>query len=374
MSHILFLVSSMQGGGAERVAALLSNCWAQQGHQVTLMPTFSGRGDCIYPLDERVKLDYLADRVSSRRVSLLNKFRRYAALRHAVREIAPDVVVSFLPHVNVAAIFAVSRLDIPVVVSERIYPPAMPVGAVLEWLRKWSYPKADTVVVQTIQAKRWLMKCCPNAHCQVIANPVVFPLPLGQPQRQPDMIVRKNRKLILAVGRLHEQKQFDLLMTAFSRLAESYPEWDLVILGEGHERECLEQKREYLGLLDRVYLPGRIGNLADWYDRAELFVMSSRFEGFPNTLLEAMAHGLPVVSFDCDAGPRDIIRQGVDGYLVPVESGNGGLSRVIEKLILDDSRRQKMSEASVAVRERFSMERVATQWSKALGLTETRDV
>src|SRR5690625_1067791 len=230
MSRILFLVSSMEGGGAERVAALLSNHWAKQGHQVTLMPTFSGRGKCSYPLDERVQLDYLADRVGSRSRSSLNKLRRLAALRQIIRELTPDVIVSFLPHVNVAAIIAAQGLGVRVVVSERNYPPATPLGIVPERLRRWAYPRASTVVVQTQQVSDWLAHCCPKAHSRVIANPVVYPLPHGEPEVEPISVISSKRRLALAVGRLHQQKGCDLMIIAFNKLAGNSLKWVMLLL------------------------------------------------------------------------------------------------------------------------------------------------
>lgn len=368
--RILFLVSSMQSGGAERVAALLSNRWAEQGHEVTLMPTFSGRGECFYPLDERIKLDYLADHVGNPHNSIFNKLYRMIALRRAIVKLSPHVIVSFLPHVNVAAIMASRGLGVPVVISERTYPPAMPLGTTLKYLRKQTYPWAAAVVMQTDQALDWLTQCCPKAVGRIIANPVVYPLPRGEPELDPVVLVGATRKIVLAVGRLGEEKGFASLMSAFSTLAMRYPDWDLVILGEGPERDSLERQCKKLGLTERIFLPGRVGNLSDWYKRAELYVLSSRFEGFPNALAEAMAHGLPSVSFDCKAGPRDIIREGIDGFLVPPSDGAQGMSHAIEALMRNDSLRQDMAEAAKAVRVRFSMEQIASAWDEVLGLDE----
>jgi glycosyltransferase involved in cell wall biosynthesis len=360
----------MQGGGAERVAALLCNHWVEQGHQVTLMPTFSGRGDCLYPLDERVQLDYLADRVGSRSRSALNKLRRYGALRRAIREIGPDVIISFLPHVNVAAVLSAWGLRIPVVVSERVHPPTMLLGWGLEALRRFAYPRAAHVIVQTGRALDWLQDCCPKARGRVIPNPVVYPLPAADPFQEPASVVDETRRVVLAVGRLDVQKGFDQLLAAFGGLAQRYPEWDLVILGEGPERGRLEAQRDGLGLSGLVHLPGRAGNPGDWYARADLYVMSSRFEGFPNALVEAMAHGLPAVSFDCETGPADIIREGVDGYLVPPAEGAEGLARAMETLMGDDEKRHGTGKAAVAVRKRFAPERVMAAWDEVLGLRE----
>lgn len=373
MSRILFLVSSMQGGGAERVAALLCNHWAEQGHEVTLMPTFSGGGACLYPLDERVRLDYLADRVGSRSRSALNKLRRYGALRRALRELEPDVIVSFLPHVNVAAVLAARGLGVPVVVAERTYPPAMPMGKGLEALRRFTYPRAARVIVQTRRGLDWLRSCCPHAPGRVIPNPVVYPVPGGTPVLAPDSVVDEARYVILAVGRLSEEKGFVHLLTAFAALADRYPDWDLVILGEGPQRGPLEAQRDGLGLAGRVHLPGRAGNVGEWYARAALYVLSSRFEGFPNTLVEAMAHGLPAVSFDCETGPADIVREGVDGFLVPPAEGATGLACAMEALMGGEDRRRRMGQAATAVRERFSMWRVMAAWDEVLGLNEVAD-
>lgn len=365
---MLFLVSSMQGGGAERVAALLCNHWIEQGHEVTLMPTFSGRGECLYPLDDRVRLDYLADRVGSRSRSAWNKMRRLFALRQAIREIAPDVIVSFLPHVNVAAVVSAWGLRVPVVVSERTYPPAMPLGRGLESLRRFAYPKATGVAVQTQRALAWLQDCCPKARGQVIPNPVVYPLPKANPVLEPASVLGKEQRAVLAVGRLGEEKGFDQLLAAFGMLAQRYPDWDLVILGEGPERERLERQRGSLGLNSRVHLPGRAGNPGDWYARADFYVMSSRFEGFPNTLLEAMAYGLPAVSFDCETGPADIIRAGLDGYLVSPAEGASGLAKAMEAMMQNESKRQRIGNAAVSVRQRFSPERVMAAWDEMLRL------
>ena len=368
MSRILFLVSSMNGGGAERDAALLCNHWVQEGHEVTLMPTFSGRGNCVYPLHENVSLEFLADRVGSKTQSVTNKIRRLAVLRQAVREIEPDVIVSFLPNVNVAAILCAWGLGIPVVVGERTYPPAMPVGRVLETLRRLLYPHASFVTVQTRQALEWLADCCPKARGVVIPNPVYFPLPHGEPALDPAIILSPGQKFILAVGRLVEEKGFHQLLTAFATLASRYRKWDLVILGEGPKRAELETARDRLGLSNRVHLPGRAGNPGDWYKKGDFFVLSSRFEGFPNTLSEAMAYGLPVISFDCDTGPADLVRDEIDGFLVPPSRGSQGLAEKMELLMGDPDLRQRIGEASLSVRNRFSPGAVLNDWNKLMGL------
>ena len=359
----------MQGGGAERVAALLSNYWAGQGHELILMPTFSGRGECFYSLDDRVKLDFLADRVAGKKRSLRNRLLRLLALRQVMKEVNPDVILSFLTDVNVAAILAAYGLKYRLIVSERNYPPAKNVSLVLRNLRRLCYPRAAAVVVQTRQTLGWLQLCCPKAIGKVIANPLVLPLSATGSVLNPSKIADEEAKILLAVGRLHEQKGFDQLISVFAKPEIQQYNWTLVILGEGSERRFLENLVRKLRLEHSIFLPGRVGNLEEWYRRADLFVLSSRYEGFPNTLLEAMGHGVPVISFDCNTGPSEMIKHGFNGYLVEPNDLDS-LAQRLEELMVDESFRRRLGWNATVVRERFSMEGVGHRWSEVLGLNK----
>lgn len=368
MSRIIFFVSSMQGGGAERVAALLCNRWAERGHDVVLVPAFSGRGACLYPLHERVQLRYLADRVGTTRKTPWTKVRRLWAMRQLVRELRADVVLSFLTDVNVAALLATRGLGVPVVVSERSYPPAHKVGAVWSRLRCLAYPWGACVVMQTQGGLDWLARDVPRSRGAVVPNPCVFPLPENEPRVAPATVLPAQRRVLVAVGRMVEEKQFDLLLQAFAALAPRFADWDLVILGEGADRPALEAQAAAPAIAERVHLPGRVGNLGDWYARADIYVMTSKYEGFPNTLLEAMAHGLPAVSLDCATGPAEMIQHGVNGYLVPPEDGAEGMAERLAFLMSDASLRDAFGQRAAEVRHRFSSEKVGAQWDRALGL------
>lgn len=368
MSHIIFFVSSMHGGGAERVAALLCNRWAERGHNVTLVVTYSGRGKCVYPLDARVKLVYLADIVGTTRKTPWIMLRRFWALRRLVRDMRVDVVVSFMAQVNIAVLLATRGLGVPIIVSERIYLPAMPLHLIWKILRHITYPWAAKVVMQTQDGLEWLQRAVPASRGIVIANPCVFPLPDNDPKVEPDAIVPAQRCLLLAAGRLEKQKGFDLLIDAFSSLADACADWDLVILGEGAERQALEAQIASKKLNERVLLPGRVGNAGDWYQRADLYAMSSRFEGFPNTLLEALAYGLPAVSFDCLTGPADLIRDGVDGYLVQPQDGPAGLAARLAALMQDPARCAAFAANASDVKQRYSFAAVGKAWDQALSL------
>ena len=369
MTRILFCVSSMHGGGAERVAALLCNRWAQHGYKVTLVATYAGRGKCLYALDERVQLVYLADIVRTVRKTPWTMVRRLWAIRRLVRDTRAHVVISFLTPVNIAVLLATRGLGVPIVVSERSYPPAMPLRLIWKILRRMTYPWASRVVMQTQSGLEWLQQAMPGSRGGVIANPCAVPLPETASGIEPASVLSAERFLLLSVGRLSQEKGFDLLISAFATLCDAFADWDLVILGEGSERQTLKAQIVSEKLDKRVILPGHVDNVGAWYRRADLYALSSRFEGFPNTLLEAMAYGLPAVSFDCLTGPADLIRNGVDGYLVQPEDGSAGLARRLATLMEAPDKRAVFAANTGDVKKRYSFAAVGKAWDKALGLT-----
>ena len=366
---ILFFVSSMNAGGAERVAANLVNNWAGRGDEVTLIVTYSRGGECYYQLNDKVKLIYLADVVkNSRKKTLLHsKIVRLLSIRSLLTSNEPDVVISFLTTVNIAVLVANLFLKYKVVVSERIYPPSMNIGMLWSAARYITYPKAYKVVMQTSAGLKWLNQLSSRAEGCVIPNPCVFPLPNSTQAYKPTYALQDGKKILLAVGRLDTQKGFDILIESFSFLASGIKNWDLVIVGEGSERENLQTLITKKKLESRVHLLGKVGNLSDWYNVADIYVMSSRFEGFPNTLVEAMSHGVACISFDCLTGPTDIIENGKNGYLVPFESGAKGLQKAMIEMIENSKLRKKLSIESIKVRDTYSDEKILKKWDEILG-------
>jgi glycosyltransferase involved in cell wall biosynthesis len=359
---ILLLVSSMNSGGAERVAANLVNAWSTRGDSVTLLITFSGRGECFYRVSDDAKVIYLADLAGFRGRNLLAYWTRFWTLRKFILTSDPDAVVSFLSNVNVAAILACRRPGCRVIVAERTHPSMISVGWFWGMLRRFTYPLAFRVVMLSTEGLHWLETHIPRAKGVVIPNPVLFPLPSSAPVLPVERFILPERRLLLAVGRLDVYKGFADLLESFGALAPRYLSWDLVILGEGPERPRLVQQVAELGLQQRVLLPGRAGNIGDWYDRADLYVMSSRFEGFPNTLAEAMAYGCAAVSYDCDTGPRDIIRHEQDGLLVTPVGDIPALARALDRLMGDDAERERMATRAMEVRKRYSISRILELW------------
>lgn len=328
------------------------------------MLTMADSAGDFYPIHPRVKRICLnmAGQSNNLFVAIKANISRLQGVRKIIIQFRPDLVLAMMTMSSVIAVLAGLNLGVPVVVSERTYPPLMSLGRVWKSLRRLTYPWAAQVVMLTSEGLSWLYSEVPHARGIVIPNPVIYPLPCGNHSIPIESVRIAGRKVLLAVGRLDDEKQFDLLLQAFAMISLKCSKWDLVILGEGPLRLELEAQRQRLGLSDRVHLPGRAGNIGDWYERADLYVMSSRREGFPNTLAEAMAHGCAVVSYDCDTGPRDLIRHGIDGLLVTPVSDVDVLAQALGQLMEDDVLRQRFSRKSVEVRERFAVGKISMMW------------
>ena len=369
---IFFYIHSLTGGGAERVTASLVRHLADQGHDVGVITMHSEECD-FYPLDPRVRRVTLNLAGVNRGLGKLTaNYRRWRAVRRALKAEQPDVVVAMMTTSTVLAILAAMGLRSRVYGSERNDPRRSPTRRPWALLRRLVYRFADGHVAQTREAATWLERHTGARNVHVIPNPVVWPIPSFPPKVEPESVVSPERKVILAVGTKPEQKGFDLLVRAFTGLAADSSEWDLVILGVDPASESVsgggapvQRLTEELGVAQRVHMPGRVGNVADWYKRAALFVLSSRYEGFPNVLLEAMASGCPSIAFDCDVGPRDLIDNGVNGLLVPAESIDA-LKNAMARLIATENLRVNFANQAVTVRETFSERRIMAAWQRAL--------
>jgi len=345
------------------VAAHLSAAWAERGRAVTLLTTDDGREGSFFELHPAVRHRPLGLRSVSRHPlqALTSNFRRLGILRRAFQVEHPDFIISFLDSNNVMCLLATRGLPrVPTVISERTDPSARSIGFAWEFLRRWTYPWADCLVTQSAHALGYFSPEV-QARGRVIPNPV---LPLARMEgRSPG--TRGPRRLVTTLGRLNRVKGHDLLVEAFASLAPEFPDWDLAIHGEGSERPALEARIRALGLTSRIQLPGATTQVAARLQEADLFVLPSRTEGFPNALAEAMACGLPVVSFDCRSGPSELIRPGVDGVLVPPEDVPG-LARAMAGLMGDPAERARLSVQAPEVLNRFSLNRVLELWESAL--------
>jgi glycosyltransferase involved in cell wall biosynthesis len=357
---IACFISSLSAGGAERVCSMLANHWASHRWAVTVI-TLADPSTDFYLLDSAVSRRMVPAglRQMGAGSGVVVNLRRVLGLRRLLQETAADFAISFMDSNNVLLALASlgARRTIPIG-TEHVYPPQVSLGPAWSTLRRLTYGKLWAVVALTHESSTWLSQHTGAARVPVIPNPVQWPLSPGAHRSLPPA---KGKGRLLCVGRLTRQKGFDLLLPCFARLAAEFHGWDLVIVGEGPERASLERAVETLGLCDRVFLPGVVGNIGDWYATADVFVMPSRFEGFPMTLVEAMASGVPSVSFDCLTGPRAIIRDGIDGILVP-DGDTHRLETELEALMRDFDRRVLLGQRAIEVRTRFSIESIGTLW------------
>ncbi|MEX0382544.1 glycosyltransferase family 4 protein [Spiribacter sp. 1M153] len=364
MRRLLFFLHSLSAGGAERVTATLANHWARKGWVVTVV-TVTGASTDFYELDARIRripLDMAAD---SRHIgeAVWHNLRRIRVLSRVLKREKPDVAVSMMATANVTLALAGRLAGVPAIGSERIHPPTLPLGRMWEASRRRAYPLLAGMVAQTPASAAWIEAHSPADRIRVIPNPVRYPVGRHAPYIDPVEVKGSlaGERLVIAVGRLDHQKGFDRLLAAWAPVIEEHSDWSLVLLGEGVEREALIEQAKAFGIHDRVALPGAVGNLGDWYEAADCYALTSRFEGFPNALLEALAHGVPSVAVDCDTGPREILRHEVDGLLVPQDDPEA-LGEALDRMMGDADLRARFAERAVEARDRCAVESIAGQW------------
>ncbi|MBN3992897.1 MAG: glycosyltransferase family 4 protein [Nostoc sp. NMS2] len=359
--RITLVIPSLYSGGAERVLSIISNYWARKGWKITLL-TFFGDQPPFYHLDSRIT--YIPLHIAGDSFNLIaavkNNLYRIYKLRLAITASNPDIVISFMSEANVTTLLATRGLNVPVLVSERINPEiSLAKSSIWMKLRQWTYPLAERVIVQTQRALNYFPSSLQTRIC-AIPNPVLLPPPKSsKPKELSDKL--PGQKFFIAVGRLEQQKGFDLLLQAFANLKDDFPQWQLIILGEGTLHLDLTELCHQLGLNNRVDFPGRVKNIYEFLQEADIYVMSSRFEGFPNALCEAMACGLPVISTDCPNGPREIIRDGIDGLLVPNEDVLA-LTAAMKLLMSDEEKRKHLATNASGITERLSIAKIMEMW------------
>ena len=353
---LALVVGSLECGGAERALVALAHSLAARGHRVTVITFRSSESD-FFTLGsgvERIALGFEPDR-GNILCSAAANLRRVVALRRAVREARPVAVVSFLTTANILTLLALYGTGIPAVVTEHHHRSLSELGEVWGALQRITYRRAARVASVSENVNgcyAWL----PADRRAVLPN--ILSEEFGSRGRTPR---DGPRRTVIAVGRLIPAKGLDLLLRAFARIAPGFDDWDVVLLGEGPERAALEALTRELGLSDRVRFPGRVVDVESWLSAADIFVSVCRSEGFNCATVEAMAQGLPVLASETPGGTREIVRDGVNGLVVPSENV-GRLAEAMSRLMADEALRHRLGACATAVGDHFRPATVVPAW------------
>ncbi|MCB4378433.1 MULTISPECIES: glycosyltransferase [unclassified Synechococcus] len=355
----LLFIDSLKIGGAERVTLQWAEWLSEEGWSVTLLTSKSASHD-FYPVPAGLRrvqepaLPGLLDRALFWPLKLLR-------LRKLLQREQPDLLIGMTTLPSIKLALASVGLSSCLVLSERNYPPARPLAWRWRLLRRLAYPRAHLHLVQTQGIAQWLHQRGLARRTAVLPNAIVWPIPRLAPWLNPERSVPPGQKLILAVGTKLHQKGFDRLVAAFAGLQADFPDWSLVILGiddalyRGVNQAA--RLRAQMGTeSSRLILPGNVGNVGDWYKASALFVLSSRFEGYPNVLLEAMASGLPCLAVDCPTGPSDLIDPGLNGWLVSEQVASTDMEQPLRQALEDKAARVAFASKAQAVRQRNAPE------------------
>lgn len=346
---VAFFIFHLRSGGAERVITTLANNFVNNTNEVKIY-TVSEEAS-FYPLDEKVRHIRFGLRFSGvlRKLNFINSL---LSLYRNLKNDRPDVLISFIDKNNLMAIIACLALKIPVIISERSNPEKYNYGKAVMLGFKFLYKKASLIALQTNAVAQSFYRL--NIGLPEIA---ILPNPLGSGFIDDNICINK-KKVILSIGRLSREKGHDVLLKALIGL--ELEGWVVKIVGDG---PLSHQYQEYIdenGLSEFVSLEGRKTNVIDYYDEAKLFILPSRFEGFPNAIAEAMARGCIVISSDCEYGPSEIINQGVNGFLVPLEDADSLRSCIKEACEKADVTR--ISNQALNTAKKYDADKISQDW------------
>ena len=347
---IIFTLASLGSGGAERVVSLLANRMAEMGHEIEIVCL--KYNDVYYQVDSGVKVTLAMQQTRSR-------FTELFWLRKYVKKERPDVAIAFTEGVYCFTITALLGTKMPVIASERLDPSAMSWKRNL--LKRILLPYASWLVVQTQSIKAYFPKKI-QRKTSIIYNPVnekVF----QQVENEPSRIDWKQNRII-SVARLFPQKNQQMMIRAFAKIADGFPDWQLVIYGDGPLRENLESLVAELQLQDRVLLPGRTETVIEELRKSKIFCMSSDYEGMSNSMIEAICVGLPVVTTNV-SGTNELVQNGVNGWVVSCGDVEM-LADVLMKFMSDVSLIETMSKQNIANRELFKLDAIVCKWESVI--------
>lgn len=349
--NIAFVISSLTAGGAERVVSTLSN---ELVHDFNITIIVFYKCKPFYALDPAINLVFCKQEYKSKinKVkSLLNHFQLINCIFKNLKRNDIDVSIGFMTTTNIYTIIASRMAKIPSVISERIHPSHSKLVSAWVKLRSLIYPKASKIVVQTEGIKSYFTSFIPNDKIAIIKNPLATNFIV-------DSSVVKE-KIVLNVGRLNFQKNQELLINAFSNVNNN--DWKLIIIGKGSRLREHQKLIKELGMEHKVEIINNVTNMSAFYNKASIFASTSDYEGFPNALTEAMHFGLPCIATDCPSGPSELIKDGENGFLIPIKN-QVELQKKLELLMSNINLRNKLSDKALVSTAQFGVDVIAQQW------------
>jgi GalNAc-alpha-(1->4)-GalNAc-alpha-(1->3)-diNAcBac-PP-undecaprenol alpha-1,4-N-acetyl-D-galactosaminyltransferase len=348
IKRICLIIPSLRHGGSERVMSLLANEWIKK-ENLSVNLILLTKQKKYYDLDKQINLiepniTYKNNILSK----LIYKFSTVIYIRRTCKQIQPDTILSFNEKYNNIVLLSLMGTTYDKYVSDRNNP-FNSYGFVHDFLRRLLYKKATGIIAQTIDAKKELFRLTNNNNIKVIPNPL----------RNIKISNRKKENIILNIGRFVEQKNQLELIEIFNQC--DHKGWILKIYGTGHLEKQLKDKINELKLNGSVEINDFTNDIDSVYQKAKIFVLTSIYEGFPNVLIEAMAHGLPSVSYDCQTGPKDIIINNVNGFLVGLNQKKK-FHEQLNNLMNSEDLRKSISVESRKVKEKYSLGKISDKY------------
>lgn len=343
-----FITGGFEYGGAQRVLCNLANCFVKDGHSVVVI-TFAHNESSVYPLDKNIKW--------INGIGWNNYFDGIYKLHNILKKEKLDIAISFVVQYNIASIIASAGLKCPLIISERNDPKNVPQETYKRLLRKLTYRYADGYVFQTKEAQQFFSKSI-QKQSAIIPNPLFLSGSFNNDHQR--------AKTIMAAARLLPQKNHLMLIRAFAQIASDFPEWNVVIYGDGdidyikQINHCIQNN--HLG--ERVTLHDAIDNIHEAMAENSIFVLTSNYEGMPNSLMEAMGMGMACISTACPCGgPEFLIENGRNGFLVPVNDSIS-LSKALCELMTNDELRRNLSMNALEIRKTLDIKNIYAQWNE----------
>ncbi len=354
---IAFVIGKLSNGGAERVISTLSNELITE-YEVLII-TFIKR-EPFYPLNPKIKVVHCMEKKGNSKnflQSLALNFKLVIKTCKVIKRERVDLMIGFITSANVIATVASKIMGIPSIISERNNPFVEKVPKFWSVQRRFWYPKATHLVLQTQGVRKFYSDSIKENKTSVIANPISKTLTESR------SVYDVSSRTILTIGRLAAQKNQQLLIKAFSNLDTD--DWTIKMIGIGKKKNELLALIQQLGLGNKIEIIEPKENIADYYNKAGIFAFTSVYEGLPNALIEAMHFGLPCISTDCDFGPSELIENGVNGYLVPMDNQKC-FEEKLNALMTNENIRGQFSEKAKISTQKYENDPIVKRWGELI--------